>query len=147
MSNGPLTRYAKLRVAHAPGMSGTFSPPSTSKEKLVRVPGMHHGTCVTHVPWCTSGSLTRGDGENVSGIPGACATRSFTYLARGPWWFYKSGPSTRLGFLLWGQGIPRTIAIPFSPHFINVTGMKQCTFHWLIYSELVQKQMVWLFTI
>ena len=34
---------------------------------------MHHGTCVTHVPWCMSGSLTRGDGENVPGIPGACA--------------------------------------------------------------------------
>ena len=24
--NGPLTRYVKLHVAHAPGMSGTFSP-------------------------------------------------------------------------------------------------------------------------
>ena len=34
---------------------------------------MHHGTCVTHVPWCMSGSLTCGDGENVPGIPGACA--------------------------------------------------------------------------
>ena len=30
--DGPLTRYAKLRVAHAPGMPGTFSPQSTSKE-------------------------------------------------------------------------------------------------------------------
>ena len=29
--------------------------------------------CVTHVPWCMSGSLTNGDGENVLGIPGACA--------------------------------------------------------------------------
>ena len=29
---GPLTRYVKLRVAHAPGMPGTFSPPPTSKE-------------------------------------------------------------------------------------------------------------------
>ena len=47
-------------------------------------PGMQHGTCVTHVPWCMSGSLTRGGGENVPGIPGACATRNFTYLARGP---------------------------------------------------------------
>ena len=28
----PLTRYVKLRVAHAPGMPGTFSPPPTSKE-------------------------------------------------------------------------------------------------------------------
>ena len=34
---------------------------------------MHHGTCLTHVPWCMSGSLTCGDGENVPGIPGACA--------------------------------------------------------------------------
>ena len=44
---------------------------------------MHHGTCVTHVPWCMSGLLARGGGENV---PGACATRNFTYLARGPCW-------------------------------------------------------------
>ena len=34
---------------------------------------MHHGTCVTHVPWCMSGLLNRGGGENVPGIPGACA--------------------------------------------------------------------------
>ena len=46
-------------------------------------PGMHHGTCVAHVPWCMS-SLTRGAGENVPGIPGACATCNFTYLARDP---------------------------------------------------------------
>ena len=29
--NGSLTRYVKLRVAHAPGMPGTFSPQLTSK--------------------------------------------------------------------------------------------------------------------
>ena len=46
---------------------------------------MHHGRCVTHLPWCMSGSQTRGGGEKVPGIPGACATRKFTYLARGPW--------------------------------------------------------------
>ena len=28
----PLARYIKLRVAYAPGMPGTFSPPPTSKE-------------------------------------------------------------------------------------------------------------------
>ena len=52
---------------------------------LISDPGMHHGTCVRHVPWCMSESLTRGGGENVPGIPGACANRSFTCLARGPW--------------------------------------------------------------
>ena len=35
---------------------------------------MHHGTCITHVPWCILGSLiTRGGGENVPGIPETCA--------------------------------------------------------------------------
>ena len=54
-SHGPLARYAKLRVVHAQGMPGTFSPPP-----WVGDPDMHHGTCVTHVPWCMPGSLTSG---------------------------------------------------------------------------------------
>ena len=54
--------YAILRDVHALGMPGTFSP-----------------------PWCMSGSLIRGNGENVLGIPGACASRNFTYLGRSPW--------------------------------------------------------------
>ena len=53
--HGPLTRYAKLRVAHAPGMPGTFSPSPQVSDR-----DMHHGTCVTHVPWCMPGSLTSG---------------------------------------------------------------------------------------
>ena len=48
-------RYVKLRVGHAPGMPGTFSPPLRVSD-----PDMHHGTCVTHVPRCTLGSLTSG---------------------------------------------------------------------------------------
>ena len=54
------------------------------RKPLVSDSGMHHGTCVTYVPWCMLGSLTRGGGENDPGIPGACATQNFTYLARGP---------------------------------------------------------------
>ena len=66
-------------------MPGTFPPPSTWKEtSTVSDPGVHHGTCVTHVPWRMPGSLARNGGENVPGIPGACATHNFTYLARGP---------------------------------------------------------------
>ena len=45
--HGPLARYLKLRVAHVPGIPGTFSPPPR-----VSNPDMHHGTCVTHVSWC-----------------------------------------------------------------------------------------------
>ena len=55
----PLTRYVKLRVVHAPGMPRTFSPPPRVSD-----PDMHHGTCVTHMPWrmpcCKPGSLTSG---------------------------------------------------------------------------------------
>ena len=50
--HGPLARYVNLGVAHAPG---TFSPPQRISD-----PDMHHGTCVTHAPWCMSGSLTSG---------------------------------------------------------------------------------------
>ena len=45
----------KIVGAHAPGMPGTFSP-SPQVSDL----DMHHGTCVTHVPWCMPGSLTSG---------------------------------------------------------------------------------------
>ena len=63
--------HLRMRVAHAPGMPGTFFPPPNWMEPFVSDHGMHHGTCVTHVPWCMSGSLTHGGGENVPGIPGA----------------------------------------------------------------------------
>ena len=36
-------------------MPVTFSPPPRISDS-----DMHHGTCVTHVPWCMSGSLTSG---------------------------------------------------------------------------------------
>ena len=52
---GPLVRFVKLWVAHAPGMLGTFSPPP-----WVSDPDMHQGTCVPHVPWCMPVSLTSG---------------------------------------------------------------------------------------
>ena len=52
-SHGPLTRYAKLRFAHAQGMPVMFSSPPRVSD-----PVMHHGTCVTHVPWSMPGSLT-----------------------------------------------------------------------------------------
>ena len=55
--NGQWASYQirKIVCAHAPGMPETFSP-----QPRVSVPDMHHGTCVTHVPWCMPRSLTRG---------------------------------------------------------------------------------------
>ena len=65
----------KLRVAHAPGMLGTFSPPPRVSD-----PDMHHGTCmpkslISSLFW----SRWRGN------FRGACATRNLAYLVRGPW--------------------------------------------------------------
>ena len=50
---GPLARYVKLRIAHAPEMPGAFFP-----SPRVSDPGKHPGTCVTHMPWCMPGPLT-----------------------------------------------------------------------------------------
>ena len=38
------------------------------RKPLVSDPGMHHGTCVTHVLWWMSGLLNRGGGESVPGV-------------------------------------------------------------------------------
>ena len=84
--HGHLTRYEKLRTAHAPGKRERFPAHHRLQRKpLVSDPGMHHGTCVTHMPWCMSGLLNRGGGENVPDIPGACSTLNFTYPVRGLW--------------------------------------------------------------
>ena len=53
--HGPLARYVKLWLVHAPGMPGTFSSPPPVSD-----PDMHHGTCATHVLWCMPGLLTSG---------------------------------------------------------------------------------------
>ena len=64
----------KIAGCACAGNAGNVFPRSRFQRKpLVSDPGMHHGTCVTHVSWCMSGSLDCGDGENVPGIPGACA--------------------------------------------------------------------------
>ena len=71
-----------------------FSRHWIRRKPLVSHPAKHHGTCVTHVPWCLSGSLTRGGGGNVPGILGACATYNRTYLARGPFSGKEGFPAT-----------------------------------------------------
>ena len=84
---GLLTRYVKFRVAHALGLPGTFYPP----------------------PTCMSGLLNRGGGENVPGIPRACATRNFTYLARGPCSGLNGEVSVHICLVSWCHVIPRGI--------------------------------------
>ena len=84
VSYGPLARYVKWWIAHAPGMPGTFSP-----SPRVSDPDMHHGTCVTHVPWFMAGSLTSGflwsrwRGKR-SRHSRRMRSRNLAYLVRGP---------------------------------------------------------------
>ena len=73
------------------------------RKPLVSDHGMHHSTRVTHMQWCMPGSLTR-CGKKVAGIPGACATRNFTYLATDP----LCGECS----CLWGTDMLRTIMWP-----------------------------------
>ena len=57
---------------------------------IVSHPDMHHGTCVTHVPWCIPGSLTisflwsRWRGKR-SRHSRCMRNPQFTYMVRGPW--------------------------------------------------------------
>ena len=70
------------------------------RKTLVSDLGMHHGTCVTHVPWCMSRSLICGGGENVPGFPGACTTHTFMYLARGPClYLIESSDWVQIGYI------------------------------------------------
>ena len=83
---GPWASYQIRKIAGCTSTrnAGNVSRHRFQRKPLVSDPGMHHGTCVTHVSWCMSGLLAHGGGESVSGIPGACATRNFKYLARCP---------------------------------------------------------------
>ena len=76
---GPLDRYVKLRVAHASGMPGTFSPSPWFSD-----PDRHHGTCVTHVQWWMPGSITSGFLWSRWRGKHSRRMRNFTHLVRGP---------------------------------------------------------------
>ena len=78
-------------------MPGTFPRHRFQRKLLASHPGMHHGTCITHVSWCMSGSLNGDGGENVPGIPGACANRNLCIWQEAHCSFVPDG----LGVLRW----------------------------------------------
>ena len=74
----------KIAGCACAGNAGNVFPRRRFQGKpLVSDPGMHHGTCGTHMPWCMSGSLTCGDREKGSRHSRRLRTRYFAYLARG----------------------------------------------------------------
>ena len=87
----PLAKYVRLRAAHASGKPGTFSlPPRVSD------PDMHYGTCVTHVPWCLSVSLT----SYFLWSPGRGKRSRHSWRMRNPQ-FYVSGNRPICGSIPW----------------------------------------------
>ena len=61
--HGPLTRYVKLQVAHAPGMPGTFSPAADFKgNRKLAIP-----TCITARAWRTCRDACRDRAPAVTG--------------------------------------------------------------------------------
>ena len=113
--------------ACAGNAGNVFSRRRFQRKPLVSDPGMHHGTCVTHVSWCMSGSLTRGDRENVPGIPGACAPTILRI------WQEAHG-NTLYGVMAW-------------KHFVWRHGMETlCMASWhgnTLYGVMAWKHFVW----
>ena len=78
-------QICKIAGCACAGNAGNVFPRRRFQRKpLVSDPGMHHGTCVTRVPWCMLGSLTCGDGKR-SRHSRSMRTRNSAYLARGPY--------------------------------------------------------------
>ena len=108
--HGPLARCVKLRVAHAPGMPGTRSPPPRVSDT-----DMHHGTCVTHVPWCMPEPLTRFPLKSVAGkmFP-AIPTHAQLTILRLWWKVHESDKSLLLEPTIFNESKPVRFARCFN---------------------------------
>ena len=104
-------------------MPGTFFPPARVSD-----PDMHHDTCMAHEPWCMPESLTSGFiwsrwRVNVTGIPGACATRNFTYLVRGQLLQPMTFQHTEAYMHLWAMRRHVSFSyLPSNTHLLPITG-------------------------
>ena len=108
----------KIARCACAGNAGNVIPRRRFQRKpIVSDRGIHHGTCVTHVPWCMSGSLTCGDGENVPGIPGACAPAILRIWQEAHGWIIlKYSPRAKYYWrVYWCQG-------PWRDHLISRYG-------------------------
>ena len=89
-------------------------------------PGMHHGTCITHVRWCMSGSLTPSGGENVS---------RHSRRMRNPQ-FYVSGKrpiGLTISSRIHEQSIePSIIAVTMPPCVSEMVSRRQKSIYWLL---------------
>ena len=73
------------------GNAGNVFPATAGKQSRHASRHVRDGRAVMHARIANSRFLLNSAaGENVPGIPGACATRNFTYLVRGPCCRYEA---------------------------------------------------------
>ena len=60
---------AFYQIRKIAGCWESFSRHRLQRKPLVSDPGMHHGACITHVPWCMSGSLPAVAGKTLQEFP------------------------------------------------------------------------------
>ena len=93
------------------------------RKPLVSDPGMHHGTCVSHVSWCMSGSLTRGGGKKGSQHSGRMRNPQFYVSGKRPirWYPGTSYPKQNASKIILGLGDGMVVLVLEETPF----------FHWL----------------
>ena len=85
ISMGLLPNTSNCGYAYA-GNAGNVFPATAGKQSRHASRHVRDARAVMHAGMANSRfPLNSTVGENVPGIPGACATRDFTYLVRGPW--------------------------------------------------------------
>ena len=117
------------------------------RERFLRPRGQAIPTWITARAWRTCRDACRGcylavsvevgGGQNVPGIPGACATRNITYLARGPW--QPMGTITiASGWFMYRSRLNRWTAVNFE--IVSTPGAVKCGFT----SVKRQESRIWL---
>ena len=83
--NRPFSPWASYQKRKSAGCAcaGNVSPRRRIQRKpRVSDPGMNRGTCVTHVPWCMSGLLTRGGGKKFPAFPAHAHPQFYVFVKR-----------------------------------------------------------------
>ena len=89
--NGKWASYQIRKIAGCActGNAGNVFPCGRLQRKpLASDPGRHHGTCMTHVLWCMSGSLTRGGRENFPSFPAHVHPQCYVSGKRPIYWYW-----------------------------------------------------------
>ena len=102
------------------------------RKPLVSEPGMHHGTCVAHVPWCMPGSLNRSGGGKRSRYSRHMRNPWFCVIGRRPMekWYQQC---TKLNWAEYSHSILASLKfghISVKPHTLSKMRLDISKCHW-----------------